>query len=152
MCFVISEVFGIYGVFVIFISKIKNSHISASLASFHNFDQSGHLWWILRFHSIILNIITHTPDLAVVKSQSILQWSYNHNVQPSYHRSSVSVCDSGLLKWSFIMQQLHSSNYFCILQIICLLLLYHTNWKIILMLLFVFNREVKIFVTNLFIY
>lgn len=67
-CFVISKVFVVYEVFVIFISKVKNSHLSVSLASFQNFDQSGHLFWILRFHSIILSIITHAHDLAVVKS------------------------------------------------------------------------------------
>lgn len=41
VCFVISKVLIIYGVFVIFITKVKNSHLSLPLASFQNFYQSG---------------------------------------------------------------------------------------------------------------
>lgn len=97
VCFVISKVFVVYEDFVIFISKVKNSHLSVSLASFQNFDQSGHLFWILRFHSIILSIITHAHDLELWNLWSISQWSYNHNVQPWYHHNTTSVYDIGLL-------------------------------------------------------
>lgn len=100
-CFVISRVCVIYQVWVIFISTVKISHLSVSLSSFQDFDQSGHRFWIIRFHSIMLSITTHTHDVAVVKSprQITVKW------QPGHHRGIASVGDTGLYQWNFTMLQ-----------------------------------------------
>lgn len=58
MCFVMFEVLVIYGVFVIFITKVKNSHLSLSLASFQNFYQSALL-------SQQTSIISYAHDLQL---------------------------------------------------------------------------------------
>lgn len=62
VCFVISEELVIYGVFVIFITKIKNSHLSLSLASSQNFYQSA----LPSQHQVL--VISHPHDLQLMKS------------------------------------------------------------------------------------
>lgn len=121
-CFVISEVFFIYGVFVIFISKVKNSHLSVSLASFQNFDQSGCLFWILRFHTIKY---CHSwswfcsCEISEAYCNEVKTIMFNHGTIVVLPPFMISGClNKVLVCYSYILQMM-----FGILQIMCLLLL-----------------------------